>query len=126
MACEWVAEVVLQLSQISRVVGDGGGGGGGRVAFCGEFGGDGGLDVSLSALLTPRGVGRVAFRTLPVNAEYCFLPCPASSSTVCPAASVELGRRNGSLAESRWILETKFGNLQSVFSPHDLAHRSGW
>lgn len=48
MACEWVAEVVLQLSQISRVVGDLGG-----VAFCGEFGGDGGLVVSLSALLTP-------------------------------------------------------------------------
>lgn len=30
-----------------------GGGGFGGVAFCGEFGGDGGLVVSLSALLTP-------------------------------------------------------------------------
>lgn len=44
-----------------------------------------------------------------------FWPALRHPLTVCPAASVELGRRNGSLAESLWILETKFGNLQSVF-----------
>lgn len=83
--------------------------------------------MSLSALLTPRGVSRVAFRTLPVNAEYCFLPCSASSSHCLPCCL-------GGAGQTEWQCgrvsldsgnEVRQSTVRFLFT-HDLAHRSGW